>query len=83
MLPENRGTTRGKSLTTRAAHRPFDGDGRKFATQKPERKRAGKNGRRRIVRPFAQPFDVYYFFHNFYVVFGYLVDVISDIEHEY
>ena len=36
-----------------------------------------KNSRRRVVRLFAQPFDVYYFFHNFSFVFGYLVDEIN------
>ena len=74
--------------TIRAAHRPFDGDGRRSTAVNLQLKSQNgngrvKNGRRRVVRPFAQPFDVYYFFHNFYFVFRYPVDVIRDIVHEY
>ena len=75
------------SACPRAAHRPFDGDGRRLTAVNLQLKSQNgngrvKNGRRRVVRPFAQPFDVYYFFHNFSFVFGYLVDEISDIGHE-
>ena len=74
-------------LPARAAHCPFDGDGRRLMAvnlQLKSQNRNGqvKNGRQWVVWPFAQPFDVYYFFHNFSFVFGYLVDEIRDIEHE-
>ena len=74
-------------MKSRAAHRPFDGDGRRLTAinlQLESQNGNGrvKNGRRRVVQPFAQPFDVYYFFHNFSFVFGYLVDEIRDIEHK-
>ena len=74
-------------LDSRAAHRPFDGDGRRLTAVNLQLKSQNgngrvKNGRRRVGRPFAQPFDVYYFFDNFSFVFGYLVDEIRDIERE-